>query len=413
VTCRPSFSVPLALYASDMPAETITSLDLFLQDMIVPLQEQFSKRTVLQDELKRNTRRTNFTGLQVRVPLLFAPKQGTAGIAETGTLPVARQLDDRAAYVRMARVTHPIELSEDLIRAVSAKDFVYAGDALKLHMDQAEIAMSRVENEMLLGAGDGLIAAITGVNTGAVVPVGTTANFYQLYVGRIVDILVRSNGGTVSLARQIVAQDRAAGTITLDTTVVTSNLHGVYIEGTYGNAVQGIGQVFGNTGTFQGIDRATTPGWRGVDASPGSASDLSMVILDSATRRVMESAGRSPDFWVGDPAVIDKFGHALIAQFRWQPKITRLQTGWEGIDYRGAPLIPENDAPAGVLYGVNKKAITLYGYGQGPEWDDRTGSKFQRFSRSLPSEAWLVDFLQMGVHQPNALIRVTNLNRAA
>jgi hypothetical protein len=389
--------------------------------MLAPLQENFPKRTVLQDELKRDTKKSNFMGLTVRVPLLFAPKQGTGGVAQTGTLNVARQLDDRAAYITMARVTHSIELSEDLLRAVDNRDWAYAGSALKLHMDQAEVAMSRVENEMLNGAGNALLATVSSATTNSTtVYIGTTANFYQNYVGRIVDALIISTGATVSLGRTIVGSSETAGTVTLDAVVTATTGSGLFIEGTYGNAVQGIRQAMATSGTFQGVDLAATPQFQSVDGRGGvsAAADLSMSIMDGAYRRAAgqsgSGSGKTPDFWLGDPAAIDKFGQGLVSQFRWQPKITRLNTGWEGIDYRGTPLIPEFDQPAGELVGVNKKALTLYSYSQkGPEWDDRTGSKFQRFSRSLPAEAWLVDFLQLGIHDPRGIVRVGFLNRAA
>jgi hypothetical protein len=144
-----------------------------------------------------------------------------------------------------------------------------------------------------------------------------------------------------------------------------------------------------------------------------AAASLSMAIMDGAYRRVMQASSSAPDFWIGDPAAIDLFGQGLVSQFRWMPKISRLATGWEGVDYRGTPLIPEFDAQPGEIIGINKSALTIYGYGQGPEWDDTTGSRFQRFSRSHPVEAWLVDFLQLGYHQPNAVVFVQNLTQAS
>jgi len=384
--------------------------------MIAPLQQTFSKRTVLSDELKRNTRRTNFSGLQVRVPLLLNLKQGTGGFAQTAGPNVARQLNDSAAFIQMARVGHAIELSLDLIKAVDRRDFVYAGDALKLHMDAAETAMSRVENEMFFGSGDGLIASVlTATTNSTTVGVGASANFYQLYPGRILDVLTRSTGASVvsGLSRQI--NSITTTSIVLDSAVTVTTNEGVYIEGTYGNAVQGIRQPFATSGTFQGVNLATTPQFQGVDGRGGATAtaDLSMPILDGATRRLMQASGKAPDFWVGDPAAIDKYGQSLVSQFRWAPKITRLATGWEGIDYRDAPLIADFDAPSGELYGINKSALTLYGYDQGPDWDDQTGSKFQRFSRNAPVEAWLIDFVQLGFHQPNALVKVANLTQAS
>jgi len=373
----------------------------------------FPQRTVLQDELKRNTKRSNFSGNQVRVRYLSAPKQGTGAQAQTGTLNVARQLDDKAAYITMARVSHPIEISRDLMMAIDNKDFSSAGDALKLEMDQAAKALARVENEMLNGSGDALLATVTSATTNSTtVVVGTAAQFYQLYPGRIVDLLIIASGATVSLARTITGQ--TVSTVTVDAVVTATTGSGVFIEGSYGNAVQGIRQPFATTGTFQGVNLANEVAFRAVNGrGTTTPAALSMPIMDGAWRRVMGASSSAPDFWIGDPASIDAFGQSLVGQFRWQPKITRLATGWEGIDYRGTPLIPEFDAQPGEIVGINKSALTLYGYGQGPEWDDTTGSRFQRFSRAHPVESWLVDFLQLGYHQPNAVVFVQNLTQAS
>lgn len=396
-----------------MTAETTTSLTNFLNDMLTPIVETFPKRTVLQDELKRNTKKANFSGNQVRVRYLSAPKQGTGAQAQTGTLNIARQVDDKAAYITMARVSHAIEVSRDLMLAIDNRDFSSAGDALKLEMEQAATALSRVENEFLNGDGTALLAAVTTAATNSTtVLVGSAANFYQLYPGRIVDILTRSSGATVSLARTITAAGTT--TITVDAAVTTSTTDGIYIEGSYGNAPQGIRQPFATSGTFQGVNLANEVAFRAIDGrGTTTAADLAMSIMDGGYRRVMQASGKAPDFWIGDPAVIDKFGQGLVSQFRWMPKISRLATGWEGVDYRGTPLIPEFDHPAGGITGINKSALTIYGYGKGPEWDDTTGSRFQRFSRSHPVEAWLVDFLQLGYHQPNAVVYLNNLNQAA
>jgi hypothetical protein len=406
-----------SIFIKGMTAESTTSLNNFLNDMIAPLQEGFPRRNVMMDELRRNTKRHNFNGLQVRVPLLLVTKQGTGGFAETAGPNAARQLDDRAAFIKMARVGHAIELSVDLLRAGTGENFVAAGDALKLHMDQAEAAMARMENEMILGTGDGLIAAVTAVGTTTTtVTVGTAANFYQLYPGRVVDILARSNGAVTSLGRVIQSTNPAAGTLVVDAAISTAATDGIYMEGTYGNAIQGVMQTFATSGTFEGIDRAAVVQWQGIEgrgtAAPG-AGDLSIAIMDGAYRRVMQASGKVPDFWIGDPAAIDKYSQSLLAQFRWDVKYTRLATGWEGVDYRGTPIIPEFNTPTGTVIGINKNALTFYGFGNGPEWDDLTGNKFQRFTRNAPVEAWLLDFVQLGVHQPNALVRIPQLNQAA
>lgn len=402
-------------------AEAISTLSNFLTDMLGPFTEAFSKRTVMLDELKRNTNRRNFNGLQVRVPILYNPKQGTGGFAETGGPNAARQLDDNAAFISMARVGHAVLISVDLLRAGRGGNFAAGGDALKLEMDSAGTALSRVENEMLCGRGDALIAAVTSAGTTTTtVTVGTAANFYQLYPNRVVNVQNRTTGAANAVPTvTVVSQNPAAGTIVVDIALSTATSEGLYIEGTFSTAavsfaIQGIQQADATSGTFEGVNLANAPGFRVVDGrgSGYSAADLSIAIMDGAYRRVMGASGKSPDFYIGDPAAIDKFSQSLLAQFRWDVKYTRLATGWEGVDYRGTPLIPEFDMPAGTVFGVNKSALSFYGFGNGPEWDDETGNKFQRFGRTVPVEAWLIDYAQLGVHQPNALVTVKSLNQA-
>lgn len=402
-------------------AESISTLSNFLTDMLGPFTEAFSKRTVMLDELKRNTNRRNFNGLQVRVPILYNPKQGTGGFAETGGPNAARQLDDNAAFIAMARVGHAVLISIDLLRAGNGGNFAAGGDALKLEMDSASTALGRVENEMLCGRGDALVAAVTTLGTTTTtITVGTAANFYQLYPNRVLNVQNRTTGAANAVPTvTIVSQAPATGTIVVDIALSTAVTEGLYIEGTFSTAavsfaIQGIQQADATSGTFQGVNLATAPGFRVVDGRGGvsTPADLSIALMDGAYRRVMGASGKAPDFYIGDPASIDKFSQSLLAQFRWDVKYTRLATGWEGVDYRGTPIIPEFDMPSGTVFGVNKSALSFYGFGNGPEWDDQTGNKFQRFGRTVPVEAWLIDYAQLGVHQPNSLVTVKNLNQA-
>ena len=404
--------------------EAVGTLSNFLTDMLGPFTEAFSKRTVMLDELGRNTNRRNFNGLQVRVPILYNPKQGSGGFAETGGPNAARQLDDNAAFIAMARVGHAVNISVDLLRAGRGGNFAAGGDALKLEMDSANTGLARVENEMLCGRGDALIAAVTGTDGGGsttTITVGTAANFYQLYPGRVLSLQNRTTGANNAVPIvTIVSNSPAAGTVVVDIANTHATTEGLFIEGTWSTsavsfAIQGIQQPDATSGTFEGVNLATQPGFRVVDGrgSGYAAADLSIAIMDGAYRRVMGASGKSPDFYIGDPAAIDKFSQSLVAQFRWDVKYTRLATGWEGIDYRGTPIIPEFDMTSQVVFGVNKSALSFYGFGNGPDWDEETGNKFQRFGRSVPVEAWLIDYVQLGLHQPNALVTVKLLNQAS
>lgn len=402
-----------------MADETTSTLANLLYDMREQLVENFSKRKKLITELERNTGRENFDGLQVRVPQLLTLKQGTHGLAETGTVLAAKTLDDAKALIPMARVAHAIGLSPDLIKSSEEGNFAKAGGALKLHMEQAEVALPCVENEMVNGDGLGILdVASASTNTTAITVAAADANWYQLYPGRVVDIVTVATGVAIAngSSRTILSVNKTTGVVTLDAgggaVNVTSGTHGIGIEGTSGNAIQGVGQAAG-AGLFEGIDGATVVQWRGVDGRAGdtTAADLSIPILDGMEREVIPS-GKEIDFYLADRAVHDKYGQTILTVSRWGGAEGELETGWKGIKYRDKVVVPEDDAKAQRVLGICKKALTLYAYDNGPDWDDFDGM-FKRFSRTLPVEAWLVDYVQLGVHQRNCFVYADNLNRAA
>jgi hypothetical protein len=408
---------------TDMADESTVTLANMLYDYKGPLVENFSKQHVLTDQLGRETNQRHFDGLQVRVNHLLSLKQGTSGISETGGPVTPVPLNQAKSLIPMARVIHPISLTPDLIKAANGGNFAYAGPALKLEMEQAGVAMPRVENEMINGNGDAIIAGISGTTNTTAVTVATTANWYQLYPGRVIDVGTSAGGPiTNGSNRTILSVVESTGVITLDSgggnVNVTGGTHKVLIQGSTTaagpNVIQGVQQFAATSGTVQGLATSTAAQWAGIDGRNGdtSAADLSIAILDGCERRVKRS-GVSPDFYVGDPGVIDKYGQTLLTQSRWAGDKNELATGWGGVMYRNKAVVPEFDSPSGQVTGINKQSVTFYAYDNGPDWDDLDGSVLKRIgSRTLPVEAWLVDFVQLGCHRRNAFVTASNLNVA-
>lgn len=288
-------------------------------------------------------------------------------------------------------------------------------------MQRAEDAFKRIINEQMVGGstatgGGALLASVTsGNNNSTTVAVGTSANFYQLYPGRVIDVLTRSTGSAVASGSgvSVVSVNESAGTMVVSTALTTSTNEGVYIQGTYGNSLSGLGHATATSGTFQGIDKAAVPAWQGVDASPAATTDPSISVFDKAERKTMQVSGRSPDWYLADPAVVDKYTQGLTTQARWAGEEGTLQSGWTGVRYRNKLIIPEFDMPAATAYGVSLEDCAIYTLDDGPDWDDYTGSIFQRFgTRALPLEAWLVWMLQFGFHNCNGMVKIGSLNRA-
>lgn len=415
-----------------MADELSTTLTNLMGELMVRLQRNFPTRAPLLSELEgvrkgdgekvyqnrgritadSNRGRAIFSGKWARVPIKLNPKQGTGTVAEAGTVNVPHVINTTEAHIAMSRVVHPFSISVDAEFA-TRDNFADVANAVKMEMQEAEDVMPRVENEMLQGNGDALLAAITAGVTSATVTVGALANLYQLYPGRIVDVLTRSNGTPVTNGAGRTIVSVTATTVTLDLSITVTTAEGIYIEGSYGTAIQGLGQVIATTGVLEGIDKALVPGWQGVDGRAGDTSltDLTQGILDGAEYAVGANGG-GPDFYIGDPKVLDRYTQTLTTQSIWAGDKGTLATGWTGVTYRDKVLVGDRDAKPGRIIGVDMGAYQLYSYKNGPDWLNDTGSMFMRFSRKLTKEAWLADFVQLGVLRTNTTVAIDNLNRA-
>ena len=397
-----------------MADEKVSDFVDLLRDAKGPLVQALKWSNVFMSEIEKDTSPQIYDGEKFRMGIILAPQQGTGMITETGTLNTPQLLEKTKTRIDVGIVTIPISFSTKLMKVTDNRENAWA-DAVEDKMRMAEDAFKRVINEQWCGSGDALIASITTTVASATQVVGTTANFYELYEGRVVSILVRATGAVSagSAAIKIVSNDPDAGTVTFESSVTLDNTYGIYTQGSYGNALQGIGSATATSGTFQEVNRATYPQWKGTDVSPGGVTDPAISLLDKAERVQMRRAGVTSDFYIGDPAVVDKYQQGLTVQARWAGDDGVLESGWTGVKYRNKVLIREYDAPSRTLYGIFKEDILILALDEGPDWDEEDGSFFKRFSRALPLEAWLVWMLNLGFKRCNSQVKIGNLSQAA
>lgn len=396
-----------------------------LREMKGPLVEALRWKTVLLAEVKRDKSPRRWAGKQITIPIILNPQQGTAMITETGNLANPHLIDTTQANITTAIIAHAVYFSTQVIEQAKNDDTSWA-QVVPTKMRMAEEAISRVMNEQMCGTGALLANVASGSGSpGLTIPLtSATFNRYQLYPGRIVDVLTRSNGANPGngAGRKITTVSTSTPSITVDTNsfggdsgnVTFSANEGIYIESSYGNALAGIGSAVATSGTFQGINKANVPAWQGTDASPAAATDPTISVFDKAERLSNQLSGATPDFYLTDPAVVDKYTQGLTVQARWSGDDAQLESGFTGVRYRNKVLVPEYDMPPSTSYGIARDDVALYTLDDGPDWDNHTGSIMQRFSsRSLPLEAWLVWMVQLGFTRCNTFVKIGNLNQAS
>lgn len=429
-----------------MADNTTTSMSALLFEMRGPLQENFPSDHVLLAELsgvgddsgtyKRFTKdldgaREVFSGSGVRVPLMTAPLQGGGSVSEIGTINQPISGNYTFATIPMTRVVQPFSLSIDIER--NSMDNA-AAEAVAHLTREARLSLADIENDMLNNSGAllGTVISATG-SPGLTLTIGSATavpNYDRLYPGRVVDVLTRSNGANPGngLRRLIASISETAFTVTFDTASQASDgnsgnltfgaTEGIYITGSYGTAIQSLGDIAALTGTFEGVSKTAVPGWAGTDGRNGDTTvkAFSAQMADAGAVRGRRSGVHSWDFGIGDPAVINLFKQSLYSQVRFDPQVSSLKSGFSGIMYDGSdkpfPLIKEVAHPKQQIKWVRKDSLQLYGDAKGPDFVDDDGEVGRRFSRALPREVWLLDRVQLGALRCSTTVFFNNLDYA-
>lgn len=373
--------------------------------------------------------RDTFHGKKVTIPLQLNEVPGASGMADGGTFAANSPFDTAQATLNLADTGQPIGITLDADRD-SRNGSTSAMSAVEALVESAYRGLARVENDFLHGGGNALlcnVASATGSGT-LVVDVGTTnVPWDQLTPGRVVSILTRSNGadpgngkrrkiasvvrstGLITFATAAVASDGGSGNITF------SSSEGIYIDSSYGNAAQGLGQAVANTTTFEGINQSTTQQWAAQDGTPAATAALSDEILDNATYLLRGAGCPLTDLYgIGHKKVVDLYKQSKMSQvlYNADADMVQMKSGTRAITYTGTdapvPLITDLNAPRGVLRLVGSDATQLYGDEVGPAFIQDDGHTWRFTSRATIKEAWLYDRWQFGVKNAAHLCTIGN-----
>jgi hypothetical protein len=372
--------------------------------------------------------REHFEGEQVRVPVLTAPLQGAGAITESSTWNVPIPIENQKAQAKLAQVLVPFALSLALERD-SKSGSLSAMSAVQMYTQEAYGALAFAEDLMLNRNGDAQLATNTAADATGLTMTVAGADFDVLVPGTVVDVLTAATGADPGQGkrRRIASVNTATSVVTFDTTqqasdggsgnivlgAAASGTWGIYIAGSYGNAMQGFGQAVTVGGTpFEGIDVASVPRWTAYSLD-ASAAGLSDSLLMQAAYKARGNGAGYHDFGIGHPGVVDKYIASKTPTVYYQPQEATLRSGFSGIVYQGAdrpyPLVKSINSPRKKLRLIRKDAFRLYGDSVGPAFIDDDGGIFRFFNRQTIKEADLLDRVQLMITRPNSLVEIKNL----
>lgn len=276
--------------------------------------DQLNTRTnPLYNKIKTSTQ--DVYGKEVRKMAPYGVNGGFGAGTETGNLPVAGGNNYKQFVSTLKNLYGVIEISDKSIEASQNNAGAFV-NLLNAELDGLMKGAQWNFGRMLFGDGSGKLATCA-VNTGVTTLSIDSAQY--LMEGQTIDILDNTGAAiTNGTARRIAAVDRtpSACKIVLEGTAVvtTAATDCIYIQGSKGLELTGLGEIFKSTGSLYGIDR-TANFWM-IPKTYSSAGIISDIKIQRAIDYLDEVAGSVVDYIVCSSGVKRSYQEYLEATKR-------------------------------------------------------------------------------------------------
>ena len=133
-----------------------------------------------------------------------------------------------------------------------------------------------------------------------------------------------------------------------------------FSNGAATNSWNGLGNLVEASGTVGGIDRSTNAYWRSYEENTAGA--LTLAQMGTAYNTV--SVGSDvPDTVLTTQALYEKYESLLQPQLRYTDTSTA-NAGFQNLLFKSAPVMYDTACPAGDVYFLNSKYLTLVGHSE-------------------------------------------------
>lgn len=388
-----------------MAGANLDTLANILKELYLPpVVEQLNNEIYLLSRLEKVPAADLF-GKRANVPVHNARSGGIGARGEDQALPAAgnqgyavAQYDLKYLYGRI-RVTGPS-------MAKTASEAGAFLRALSSEMDGIRTDLRKDLARQVWGTGDGKIATCgtTTASTTVVLASREPLDKGQLYVGMVVDIGTLAAPTTIVAGATISAVDPATPSITIDSSVTTSSSDFVFRAGAAAASsvsyeINGLGNIVSTAANSLGGIDSTSAGneyWDNLRVNVGAA-----IALDD----LLQEFGRVRMFGGHPSLLLTTFGiqRAIFKLHQGQVRYdtpTRIQGGYESLDFFGMPVVADPEAIWGQLRILDERFLKQF---QNRDWHflDEDGHVLKWVSGYDAWEAVLAKYTQLGATRRN------------
>lgn len=340
-------------------------------------------------------------GNEIRKLAPYGLNGGVGAGSETGPLPTAFQNQYVKFVSDLKNLYGTINISDKAIRSSSQSAGAFV-NLLNAEMEGLIKASQFNFGRMLYGDGSGLLGTVLSQNSN-ILTLDSVKNFME---GMVVDII---NGETLKLGKsRIVFVDRVNKQITLSSVTGYEFAEGdsIYVQGSKGNEITGLGAIFSNSNKLYGVDKQTYK-WMN-PYKKDSVGSITDAVIQTAIDYMDEMTSSQVDF-IACSSDVKRAYQKYLGEYRRNIDVTELQGGFKAITYNGIPVVSDRFINDGTMYLLNTKEFSLHQLCDWKWLEGENGKIIKQDAGSPTYTATLVKYADLICNKPNGQARLTGI----
>lgn len=324
---------------------------------------------------------------------------GIGAGSETGELPTANGNNYVQLKSTLKNLYGTLEISDKAVRASANSNGAFV-DLLTTEMEGLLNSSKFNLSRMIYGDGTGAVATVDSV-TGGTITMNSVKNLIE---GMVVDVY--KSGEKAHEGLRIKYVDRLNKVVIFTSQVTLTEGDVLYVQGSKGNEITGIGAIFNNSVNLYGLTRADNK-WLTPYTST-TAQEISDNLIQSAVDFLEENSGSNINF-ISCGAAVRRAYLDYLACYRRNVDVMTLSTGHKAISFNGIPMVTDRFVEDDTMFLLDTTKFTLHQLCDW-EWIEGEGGNILRQKPGYPAyTATLVKYADLICDQPNGQAKISGI----
>ncbi len=358
------------------------------------------KANPLLAKIKQSTK--DVWGKEIRKLAPYGINGGIGAGSETDALPTSSANSYVQFVSDLKNLYGKIEISDKAVRA-SANNIGAFVNLLSDEMEGLVKASSFNLGRMLYGDGSGLLATVKS-HADKVITCDKVNNMIE---GMLIDVYNTTTKVNTNPLK-IVYVDRVNNTVKYESseTLTISANDTIYVQGSKGFEISGLGKIFSSDDTIYGVSRTEHPWLKAYTSSV--ETEISDTLIQEAIDFLDMNVDSQINF-IACSSQVRRAYQSYLGAYRRNIEVMELEGGFKTISHNGIPVVADRFVDSDTMYLLNTNDFTLHQLCDW-KWLENEDGRILRQNQGYPTySATLVKYAELICDKPCGQAKISKI----